>query len=501
VEEKKMAQVFISYSRRDLSFVKRLVADLQKTGIKVWYDLSGLEGGARWRVEIQNAIQASDYVIVVLSPASTQSEWVENEYLFASNLKRKILPLMYRECELPMSFLNLNYIDVQDENYSRNFEKITRFLNQESLPPSSIERSTRLKRSGAASYAVLGVVTVIVASTLLFMFKSRGTKAVPEFNAVLTSTQVLIQPASSPTARDQVTSSPAPTQPTRTATKKPTSSYSMGTPVPITADDASLAAFIMSAANGNMDGDWTGIDHPASSNNPAALVFAMPNFNSPESARGVRNKHLIAAWYTGSQWAIKNQDQGYMPQDAAFNIQILKNGGNAFLHTATASDIKQNCTVLDNPLAADPDALVFAMPNFSPPDGSMKLKNTHAIAVSYTGSQWAICNQDLFPMVEGASFNIQVLRPSENAFIHTATASNTGENWTTLDEQLVNDLASDENKLVFVMPRNSSGEDKVYLTHPLGVWHNGTVWKIFNEEREVEMPVGAEFNVLILDKK
>ena len=52
-----MAQVFISYSRRDLPFVEQLVSDLKETGIDVWYDLSGLEGGSRFGIEIQNAIK------------------------------------------------------------------------------------------------------------------------------------------------------------------------------------------------------------------------------------------------------------------------------------------------------------------------------------------------------------------------------------------------------------------------------------------------------------
>jgi hypothetical protein len=88
-----MAQVFISYSRRDLAFVKKLAADLQAAGLDEWYDLSGLEGGQRWRIEIEKAIRASQYVLVVLSPDSTISEWVEREYLFANNLKKQIIPL------------------------------------------------------------------------------------------------------------------------------------------------------------------------------------------------------------------------------------------------------------------------------------------------------------------------------------------------------------------------------------------------------------------------
>ena len=83
-----MTQVFISYSRRDLAFVEQLAADLQAAGLDVWYYLSGLEGGVRWRIEIEKAIRASQYLLIVLSPDSVVSEWVEREYLFASNLRR-----------------------------------------------------------------------------------------------------------------------------------------------------------------------------------------------------------------------------------------------------------------------------------------------------------------------------------------------------------------------------------------------------------------------------
>ena len=82
-------KVFISYSRRNLAFVEQLAFDLKEAGLDVWYDLSGLDGGARWRVEIEKAIRSSQYVLVVLSPASVASDWVEGEYLFASNLKKR----------------------------------------------------------------------------------------------------------------------------------------------------------------------------------------------------------------------------------------------------------------------------------------------------------------------------------------------------------------------------------------------------------------------------
>jgi hypothetical protein len=115
-----MTQVFISYSRKDLAFVERLAKDLQAAGLQVWYDLSGLEGGTRWGREIQNAIKESEIFVVVLSPNSIDSEWVEKEFMYANSLKKKIIPLLFQPCETPMWFINLHFIDVQGTNYENH---------------------------------------------------------------------------------------------------------------------------------------------------------------------------------------------------------------------------------------------------------------------------------------------------------------------------------------------------------------------------------------------
>jgi len=124
-----MAQIFISYSRKDFDFIEQLAVDLKVAGLNVWYDLSGLEGGAHWRREIEKAIKASLYVIVVLSPDSVASIWVEEETLYARNLKRKIIPLLYRSADLPLGFYSLNFIDVQGGKYLQNYKEILRALD------------------------------------------------------------------------------------------------------------------------------------------------------------------------------------------------------------------------------------------------------------------------------------------------------------------------------------------------------------------------------------
>lgn len=124
-----MPQVFISYSRKDLTFIERLAADLKDSGFEVWYDLSNLEGGSRWNRVIEQAIEDSQYVVVVLSPDSIASEWVDDEVGYAKRLKKKIVPLYYLPCKIGMVYVNLNYIDVQGRKYIDNFTQILRALN------------------------------------------------------------------------------------------------------------------------------------------------------------------------------------------------------------------------------------------------------------------------------------------------------------------------------------------------------------------------------------
>ena len=115
-----MSQVFISYSRRDIEFVQRLAEDLQAAGLTVWYDLSGLDGGTQWGIEIQSAIEKSQYFLVVLSPSSLASKWVQREFLYAEDFEIKVIPLQYQPCRLPMWLRDVQLIDMQGENYKNN---------------------------------------------------------------------------------------------------------------------------------------------------------------------------------------------------------------------------------------------------------------------------------------------------------------------------------------------------------------------------------------------
>ena len=109
--EQHMTQIFISYSRKDIAFARRLAGDLEKAGYVVWWDITDLRGGDDWVRVIPEAIETSDFFIVVLSPHSTASEWVRKEYTQALSLRKRVIPLMLETTAVPFALNTINYLD------------------------------------------------------------------------------------------------------------------------------------------------------------------------------------------------------------------------------------------------------------------------------------------------------------------------------------------------------------------------------------------------------
>ena len=131
-----MQQIFISYSRKDMSFVRKLAGDLEKAGYDVWWDLTDLRGGDDWVRVIPAAIESSQHFIIVLSPNSVESEWVRKEYTQALSLRRKIIPIMLEATGVPFALNTINYINfTSGDNYIDNFNSLLTALGYAGEPP------------------------------------------------------------------------------------------------------------------------------------------------------------------------------------------------------------------------------------------------------------------------------------------------------------------------------------------------------------------------------
>ncbi len=65
-----MAKSFMSYSRRDIEFARRLQQALADAGEETWVDWSGIPPTAAFALEIQKGIEAAENFVFLISPDS-----------------------------------------------------------------------------------------------------------------------------------------------------------------------------------------------------------------------------------------------------------------------------------------------------------------------------------------------------------------------------------------------------------------------------------------------
>src|SRR5439155_18000547 len=109
--EPKSAKAFFSYARVDSEFVLRLATELRSAGACLWLDQLDISAGDRWDSSVESALKSCSYMVVALSPASTASQNVLDEISFALEKNKKIIPIVYRTCDIPFRLKRLQYID------------------------------------------------------------------------------------------------------------------------------------------------------------------------------------------------------------------------------------------------------------------------------------------------------------------------------------------------------------------------------------------------------
>ena len=112
--------VFISYSHADELIVNKLAAHLVKHHANVWVDTWELSVGDSILNRVQEAIQESSALLVILSKASVESEWCKKE--LSAGLMREldekrvvVLPVLVEDCEIPMFLQEKMYADLRTD--------------------------------------------------------------------------------------------------------------------------------------------------------------------------------------------------------------------------------------------------------------------------------------------------------------------------------------------------------------------------------------------------
>ena len=119
---------FFSYSREDSEFALRLASDLKAAGSSVWIDQLDIGPGQLWDRAVQNALESCPSVLIILSPASVNSDNVMDEVSFALDQKKALVPVLYRDCDIPFRVRRFQHLDFRS-NYEQMLEELKKCLH------------------------------------------------------------------------------------------------------------------------------------------------------------------------------------------------------------------------------------------------------------------------------------------------------------------------------------------------------------------------------------
>jgi len=256
--------------------------------------------------------------------------------------------------------------------------------------------------------------------------------------------------------------------------------------------------FTHSATAANIVSNYTIIDHPLLNGNSNAIITVSHNWEENSTL----NVNTVGVLYNGSNWAVYNEDDTIpMINGAAFNIYITGSGANAYTHIATAANQGANVayTIIDDAsVNGDPNAIIVLSNYYSP--NSVYNSGYYGLYYNTTNSKWVIFNEEINAIPTDAAFNV-VLAPSGTAveaIQHQATAANTTQYWTAINNPLLN--GHPDAKFVFTHNWGAGGDtSNILVTNTQSIWYEESTerWRIFNDDIS-NMAVNVKFNILVM---
>ena len=97
--------VFLSHASADKPAVRELAARLKRDGLKVWLDEWIIQPGDSIPLAIEQGLESSRTLVLVISQAAFSSEWVRLErhtalFRDSTNQQRRFIPLRLDDCEI-----------------------------------------------------------------------------------------------------------------------------------------------------------------------------------------------------------------------------------------------------------------------------------------------------------------------------------------------------------------------------------------------------------------
>jgi hypothetical protein len=134
----KKPRCFLSHNSRDKQFARKVAVDLKKKGVDVWYDEWKVKPGDTIPGSIEEGLTKFNNFVLIMTPNSMSSRYVARElsvvlHMISSSRKRgqkriRIIPVLARDCSIPLWLRDVKYVDFRRGNYSIAFRELRRAL-------------------------------------------------------------------------------------------------------------------------------------------------------------------------------------------------------------------------------------------------------------------------------------------------------------------------------------------------------------------------------------
>lgn len=135
--------VFISYPRAHREIAEKVLRKIERARMNTWIDDVKIEPGTDdWERCIRDGVKDAYAVVLLCSPRSIESKYVQAEIVLAQKSDCPIIPIWifgdnWVDC-VPLSFVNFQYLDCRGDKLNDGVEKLVDNLHKivaEGLPP------------------------------------------------------------------------------------------------------------------------------------------------------------------------------------------------------------------------------------------------------------------------------------------------------------------------------------------------------------------------------
>lgn len=155
-------KVFLSHSSIDKPFVEKLAKDILALDMEVWLDKWDMQVGDSLFDKIEEGLETSDYLLIVLSKHSVNSPWVRKELnaflcdeIFSKRVK--ILPILIEDCNIPIFLREKLYADFRTD-YAEGFRMLREAITRPSKEGNIFIETVNILKGKATENLCLDVI-------------------------------------------------------------------------------------------------------------------------------------------------------------------------------------------------------------------------------------------------------------------------------------------------------------------------------------------------------